>query len=261
MRGGKTASFLVGIIAVVALLLGAMAYAWLATPTAPKVVLPDPNAYPLLLWLGEKVEGVPEDVSQADTETLRAFLAANGKTLSQIHEALAMESVVPVEYTAAYQQSATNNVGPLKQVARLLWADARLAGMDGQPPEAARNYVTLIEYAQKTSRGGLAVHLLSSLAYENLAWEALHELTPLLTEEQSENFLDQLTAIEYREPNMDEYLSRDLALTTAVQGRFATLMARRAMQAQTAAFEKSIAETIAKNQAAREQAQQALRAR
>ena len=161
----KSSPVLVFLITAILLLLCFVTYVWLSVPSVPAVVLPNPNGFPQFLVIGRRIVGTPDDISTSDANTLKRFLDSNAAALDESLAALQVECIVPIEYTAAYQQRVVDDIRPLKNVARLLWADARLAELVGDSAEAAEKYAEVIRFSQKTSNGGLIIHLQSGIAY------------------------------------------------------------------------------------------------
>lgn len=214
----KTSLVLILIVAAL-LVFGIVACVWLAVPSVPPVVLPNPNGYEKFVASTRKVVGTPDDVTSSDSDTLKQFLIANAAVLNESLDALQLECVVPVEYTAAYQQRLADDAGPLKNVARLLWADARLAELEGRLDEAALKYAEVIRFSQNSSNGGLLLHLQSGIAYERLGWEALLRLAPSLSTEQKAALRTQLASMNPSSRKVEDYMAREKALAAATQGR------------------------------------------
>jgi hypothetical protein len=215
----KSSSVLVLLISAILLLLCFVAYVWVSVPSAPPVVLPNPNGFPQFLDIGRSVVGTPDDIAVSDADTLKRFLVSNAAVLDESLAALQFECVVPIEYTAAYQQRVVDDIAPLKNVARLLWADARLAELDGDAEEAAGKYAEVIRFSQKTSNGGLLIHLQSGFAYERLGWQALLKLAPSLSKQKKAALRKQLASTNRDALKVEDYMIRERALATAVHGR------------------------------------------
>lgn len=252
----RSSPVLTALIAGIVLVLGLVAYVWLSVPSAPPVVLPNPNGFTQFLESGRKIVGTPEDISIADAETLKRFLDANAAVLDESLEALNMECMVPIEYSAAYQQQVVDDVGPLKNVARLLWADARVAELEGRPEEAADKYADVIRFSEKTSNGGLLVHLLSGIAYERLGWQALLKLVPSLSQDQKAALKERLAATNRTALKVEDFMSRERAVATAAHGRFMMFMMSRTPHADGSA--EQARKVIGEMQSAREQVMKAL---
>jgi hypothetical protein len=224
----KSTPVLILLLTAILLLLGSVAYVWLSVPSVPPVVLPNPNGYPKFLESGRQIVGMPDDISNLDVDTLQRFLDTNAAALNEILAALQFESMVPIEYTATYHQRVVDDVAPLKNVARLLWADARLAELAGDSEDAAQKYADVIRFSQKTSNGGLLIHLQSGIAYERLGWQALVKLAPALSKEQKAALRTKLASTNRAALKVEDYMAREKALATASHGRFMVFMMSRA---------------------------------
>ena len=256
MRNGRASSFAIIVVVIVLLLAAPLAYVWLSAPRVPQVVLPDPNGYELLLQAGSKVANPAVDVGQADSETLRQFVELNANVLEASRKALQIECAVPIEYTAAYQQRVLDEVSPLKQVARLLWADARLTELDGDPAAAAVKYAALVNFNDKVATGGLLVHLQLGMAYQHLAWKALLQLVPSMTATQRAVLRQRLEMIRFPSKDLSDYRLRERALYSTAYGWYLTLMSSRAPNANAA--EEATIERIAEIEAVRDQVMKTL---
>jgi hypothetical protein len=199
---------------------------------------------------------VPDDISTSNADTLKRFLVSNAAVLNESLEALHMECVVPIEYAADYQQRVVDDVAPLKNVARLLWADARLAELNGDSPEAAKKYVEVIRFCQKTSNGGLLIHLQSGIAYERLGWQALLNLASSLSKDQKASLRTQLASTNRASLKVEDYMKREKALAAEAHGRFIVVIMSRAPDVN--ASEEHTRKLIKEMQNAHEQVMKAL---
>ena len=252
----KSSPVLVLLITAILLLLGFVAYVWVSVPSAPPVVLPNPNGFPQFLKSGRNVVGTPADISNSDADTLKRFLDSNAAVLDDSLAALQLECMVPIEYTAAYQQRVVDDIAPLKNVARLLWADAHLAELEGDSEEAAEKYAEVIRFSQKTSNGGLLIHLQSGIAYERLGWQALLKLVPLISKEQKAALRKQLASTNRVALKVEDYMRREKAVATAAHGRFMVFVMSRAFDAD--ASEQRTVRLIKQMQSDREQVMETL---
>lgn len=225
----KSSFVLVLLITAILLLIGIVAYVWLSVPSAPPVVLPNPNGFPQFLEIGRRIVGTPDDIADSDADTLKRFLDSNAAVLDESLAALQLECMVPIEYTVAYQQRVVEDIRPLKNVARVLWADARVAELVGDSAEAAEKYAELIRFSQKTTNGGLLIHLQSGIAYERVGWQGLLKLAPSLSKNQKAALRKQLASTDRAALKIEDYMTREKALTAAVHGRFMVFIMSRAL--------------------------------
>jgi hypothetical protein len=149
-----------------------------------------------------------------------------------------------------------DDIGPLRQIARLLWADARLAELDGDLGIAAEKYADLVRFSQQTSNGGLLIHLQSGIAYERLGWEALLRLAPSLSKDQKIAVRNRLVSTDRSALKVEDYMRREMALATATHGRFLVFMMSRSSQPD--ANEQRTRQLVKAMQSAREQVMKAL---
>ena len=116
--------------------------------------------------------------------------------------------------------------------------------------------LNVIRYSQKTSNGGLLIHLQSGIAYERLGWQALLKLAPSLSNDQKSALRKKLASTNRAALKVEDYMTREKALATAAHGRFIVFMASRAFDAD--ASEERTLKLIKDMQSAREQVMKAL---
>lgn len=204
---------------------------WPRQTSVRSAPLPNPNAFDLLVHAGSLVRLTPEDVVDADSEMLDAYVEANEEALGQTRQALHHDSWVPIDYSAGSVSQALDAIGTIRQAARLLLAEARRAELEGPNAAAAQAYLDVINLSQKMSRGGLIVHLQASMAYERVAWEAVLRIAPQLQAEERARFLKRFDSLGYRREMRDAYQARERALSIARNGWLMTkIMGRAANQ-------------------------------
>ncbi len=215
-----------------ALLIALLVIYLLPSPsTVPPPALPMPNAYLELVEVGRLVVNVPEDLDQADAETLRAFLDGNPDLIPVITEAIKHESLVPLEYSENAGAMAMKETSAIRQAARLLMAEARLAELEGRMADAAKANLNLIALSQRTSRGGLLLHFQVGVAYERAGWSSLLRIAPSLTAEERRDFLAKLESLQYQRESMDDFAERERTISVRTSGRWMTfIMSRQANQ-------------------------------
>ena len=196
-------------------------------PSTPAVAMPTPNGYTELADAGQMVGPPPDDIDQAEPSELMEFLDANRSALAGVRKALRYDSRVPIEYSAEFLVQASNGLNGIRQAARLLMAESRLAEQQGRMADAAKANLELIVLSQKASNGGLLVHFQVGSAYERWAWTSLLRIAPTLTSEERSQFLSDFESISYQRRPMEVYDERELRLAIASHGRLITFIARR----------------------------------
>ena len=228
MRQGKTSTIMVGSVVAIALLIIAPAFIyWRSQTSIPTVNLPTPNAYDLLVQAGSQVGKPPDNIEQADAKELAAFLAANDGVMPLIRQALQHESCVPIDYAADFLSQELDRTDAIRQTARLLMAEARLAEQQGRNAKAAETYLDLVDLSRKMSRGGLFIHLMLGAAYERVAWAGLLRIEPSLSPEEKGRFLAKIKSIGDQPEDLQATIDRERALSTAVNGWLITRLGSR----------------------------------
>lgn len=228
MRKGKTSTLILALVVAIALLIIAPAFIyWRSQTSRPAVNLPTPNTYDLLVQAGSHVGKPPDNIEQATTKELAAFLAANEGVLPLIRQALQHESRVPIDYAADFLSQELDRIRAIRQSFRLLMAEARLAEQQGRNAKAAETYLELIDLSRKMSRGGLLIHLMLGGAYERVAWTGLLRIEPSLSPEEKGRFLVKVESMDDQPDDLDATMERERALSTAVNGWFITQLGSR----------------------------------
>lgn len=211
MKSGKISVFVV-----VLLLIGFLAvvsgWLWLSSPP-PAIALPTPNGYDTLI---EASSSVQQEILSKEDATLKEFLALNDGPLKLVDEALEMDCVVPIDFSAGMA-----NLPPLTRSAfRLLDARARVLRLDGDSHAAALEWARMFSYASKAAEGGAIVHMLVSVACENMALTGLQSVATELSDEQKQEVLAIVEEANRQPHDLAAMLDREYAV---IRGEYGVL--------------------------------------
>ena len=196
---------------------------------AARTSLPSPNAYDHYATIGESIGRTP-NAETASEEELAQFVQNQADVLEQIRAGLQFESCVPIEYDSEFLAKDIDRYSSIRQAARFLLADARLAEAQDRTGDAADIYLEVVHLSRQMSHGGLLVHLMMTAAYEGNAWTAIEQLVPSMTSDEKADFLARLELLPYPRDSMQEVLVREQTLGDATRGFWRMLMARNTLR-------------------------------
>ncbi len=166
--------------------LGAVAWlvaVWLMIPAAPTMpTLPVPNGYDDVLRAGREAHDAGDrlarlDVTKAGEATLRPLVEASREALATARLGLDRPFQVPVVYDINDMVGRQmGEWGEIKLMARILFAEGRLAELQGRIDDATRAYVDIMRLGDAMGRRvPMMTHLLS-LAIEGMGLRGLRDL-------------------------------------------------------------------------------------
>ena len=148
----------------------------MANRQPPPPALPDPNGYDLLLRAAKGISGPVPDLDKADAAALRAFLDANREPLALAQRALTVKPRVPLGYSKDLFEASLANLGPIRQLGRLLVANGLLAEKEGHPAAALPAYVDAARLGPHSAHGGFLMHELTGFAIQAPALKGLERI-------------------------------------------------------------------------------------
>ena len=217
----KKGCITVAILALVALVL-LLTFA-LESNTPTPVTLPTPNAYDVLVAAGSQIVDMPDDYAETeDTTRLASFLEKNSQALNSLDNIHKLDCVVVYDRSAGLDAVLAKTMpesSSIRQAMRLLFAQARLAELQGNQTEAAKRYAKLFAIATKSANQGLLVDNLQSMAIER---QALNQLANIVEKLSGDEKLEVLAIIETsnRGPrDLDAIVDREHNLVRNQHGR------------------------------------------
>jgi hypothetical protein len=195
--------------------------AWLAFGrTHQPSPLPKPNGYDDLLRAGQVVAGKLDDINGLDHDGLRALVTINAEALSLLRVGLTRHCAIPTEAQIANFANISVDLIGLKSLAKVLWAEGRLAETENRPADAARSYVDAIRLGTEMSRGGLMMNRLVGIACEGLGGARLVNLVPKLTCDQMRSVIAELEQIDNSTVTWREVLANENRFVRAQTGSY-----------------------------------------
>ena len=218
MRNGRSKLVVILGIAIALVIACPLVIVLINRPTVPPVTLPTPNAYDTLSEAGNLISQLPSDYAETeDVAKLQAFVEANAPAVDLLNSAVDQQCVVPINYDGKMEDVA-DTTQPIRQAMRLLHASARIAELENNPANAAREYAKIFELSSKSANGGFIVHTLVAAGHERLALNKLQELAVDLTAQQRQEVRELIASVDRQPRNIDEIVQREQILVKKEQG-------------------------------------------
>src|SRR5258708_24786705 len=184
---------LLGASIIVLLAVGAILLLFREEVPAP---LPTPNGYDDLLKAGKIVTVNFTGVADLDRDALRSLVTTNAEALRLLRRGLTRRCAVPTDAAIANFASISGDLIALKKLAKVLFAEERLAEMENRPVDAAASCIDSIRLGIEMSRGGLMINPLVGIACEAMGVVPLVKLVPKLRCDQLRPILFQFEQID-----------------------------------------------------------------
>ena len=194
----------------------------LASVQPTPVAIPNPNGYEKLLEAAAVIEGDaewdPDAIVESDIEELMVFVDQNGEAIELARAALQHKSVVP-----GLGMAIANELHEMRKIARTFAAAGRLAEFQGDDTAAIDFYVDCIRVGQSVQRGGILLHVLVGVEYENVGLNRLRELEHQLDTKQRIALCRTLHDLEIQRETAEELVARGKQLAIDTLGWMAIL--------------------------------------
>ena len=201
-----------------ALVVGAVLLLFLGrTPAAP--ALPNPNGYDDLVKAGQELIKTTDDPADLDLTHFRALVATNAEPLRRLRLGLTRRCAVPTQAISTNFNGHSHDLGDLKQLARALSAEGRLAELENRPVDAARSYIECIRLGNEISRGGVLITRLVGIAIEVMGGRQLAKLIPKLRCEQMRALVTELEQIIGNSVTWEGVLANERIFARAQMGK------------------------------------------
>ncbi|MBI2927242.1 MAG: hypothetical protein HYY24_16230, partial [Verrucomicrobia bacterium] len=148
-------------------------------PTVPP--LPNPNGYDDFLRARKVLSGYTMDLASPEVplDKLRAFVAANQRTLELIRLGLSRECRVP-SYSPTNLLPGVWGFSKLYPLSLTLMAEGRVAEIEGRRTDAVNSYLDGVRFGHECGRGGVIMEKLAATAIERGALARLLDVEPEL---------------------------------------------------------------------------------
>jgi hypothetical protein len=253
MNARKVLIYVVLVVVAVNLAIVAVVFTGENKPARP---LPNPNGYDDFVKAGElaldadqrtlvklddsslakamqKATNIYVDYKEMNKEQLAALIATNAQALTLVRIGIGKECLQPVAFSKDYDLKLLPELSSFKQLGRLLEANGRLEELNGRTNEAAMDYMELIAFSQKLSRGGLVITKLVGIALEKIALSSLHPLLPNLSAPECRKIAGDLENFDTHEEPVTNIFQWDKDWDNAVFGlrtRIQSLLASKSQQ-------------------------------
>lgn len=152
---------------------------WDAEPLPPVPPLPNPNGYDDLVKAGNMVTNDFEDYEELSLVKLRELISKDAEAFQIARIGLQQECRVPLDYSPDWGTH-FDELPSIKHLAFAFEAEGKLAEMENRTNDAIRFYLDLGYLANESSRGGILIDQLVSLALEAMEVEQLQKLVDKL---------------------------------------------------------------------------------
>jgi hypothetical protein len=180
----------------------------LCPPPIPQTEMPNPNGYDVLVKLGGELEqDAVLTADNPDEDEIRAFVVANRGRLEAARAALDLPHVVPVNYES--NDLKVERFGALRNMARALDSEGKLALLENRPQDAVRSYLDAMRLARIIARGGLLVDWLVGLAADGTGLSGLRQVIASISVPASRPLLEELMRLNAERETVEEVLERE----------------------------------------------------
>jgi hypothetical protein len=144
-------------------------------PLPPVPPLPNPNGYDDLVKAGEMISTDIGNFEKMNLAELQYLVAANAGALSLARAGLSNQCRATTQFTTNYMDLDHHFVelSAIKNLARALVAEGKLAEMENHPGAAAKFYLEAFHLGNESARGGLLIDQLVGTAGEALGTRSL----------------------------------------------------------------------------------------
>ncbi|QDS98044.1 hypothetical protein [Adhaeretor mobilis] len=186
-------------------------YWHLATPPAKHdVTYPNPNGYEQLVGLAKTTETAIVngnfDSSVATKSQREAAAAEVDSVVSEVHDTLALPSVVRIQYDIDTDLA---NISSLRSLARAMTEVGGVHAMNGRWQQSLDTNLDLVDYGARISQGGLLIDDLVGIACSGMGKYGINEIHRELDESQRKQVARRLSAYLNGLESAEEFIERD----------------------------------------------------
>jgi hypothetical protein len=187
-------------------------YSMLAPVVIPAREYPNPNGYDVLAAASRSLQNPVFDNSDTATSAaLQSAVAAKQIALDQFRQALAMPSLVRLDFHDRHLEETLREAQYFRSAGRALRAEAQFAEFQERFADAAGIYADTIELGQRMSRGGMAIHALVGVAIQGPGNGGLRRVRHKLDRATAAQLARRLWEIEERREPFENLVAIDLA--------------------------------------------------
>lgn len=148
-------------------------------------------------------------IDDREISAASAFLEKNRAAIDSARRVLSPNCVVPVRYEESFWADHASHLPPLRNFARALSVEARLAADDGDFHSTANIGLEILNLANAVRRGGLVADLLVGVAISSIAIEVLRKHRTQYESLTRPNLIDGLERLESEREPFDTIAARD----------------------------------------------------
>ena len=210
------------------ILLPTVALYWrLANPRPmPDTVVLNPNGYDDLIRAGKLLSAVTApDFDNVTQSQLKAYVAQCGGVYGAVHDALARRCQAPLRWDDKDGHELMAAIDALRNVARALYGQGKLAASEGRRADAIAAYLDNIRLGQASQRGGLYIDLMVGIVCEGMGDSGIADLRKSLSAGECKALLPTLRELFNKPLPLAECAAREAAWTDRTWGWQGRLMA------------------------------------
>jgi len=187
-------------------------------------VAPSPNGYEVLLEIAKQLHPRTGWYDESTPGDQAAIIATNKPVLKLARQALELDSVVPVNWTAPDMQAHLDQVSGMRELARAFSAARHEAQTTGDLAGAAQSGKDMLRLAKRSYQGGLLVDLLVGFAIHNMGLDSLAKTIDEMDRGACEALLQELDSLTLEPKAIEKALTLDAEYAKRRLGTFTYLV-------------------------------------
>ena len=234
------------LIAIASLVLALKIADRLARRGNPLPPIPQANGYDALLAVARQVSAPQGDLADLGSEAILQLAKTNQEPLQKLHDALRLETAVPLRIERGWVDKHAQDVKTLKRLAVVLAIQSKAELLAGRTNTSAECLLDIILLGHALARGGLLSDGINALAVETIGTASLRAQAPYLNAEFCRKTAQELERAEARREQPERILRTEKAWSAASFGlvsRLGGLFLRQAEAQRHAEFTKRYQET------------------
>lgn len=199
-------------------------------PLPPVLALPDPNGYADLVQAGEMIPTDTGNYDKMNLAELQQLAATNAPALARARTGLSQPCRVTTQFTKTYLDLDHHFVelSAMKNLARALVAEGKLAELENHPGDAAKCYLEAVRLGNESARGGILIDQLVGTAGEALGARSLAALAGRLDARACREAAATLATLDAQRQTWNEVMQQEAAWSRrafpGLRDRFAAMM-------------------------------------
>jgi hypothetical protein len=155
---------------------------------------PNPNGYDELVRVAKLIETVNKPyIDTATRVQIKTYVTQCGPVYGAIRAALDKPCQIPLRWGDKDFSHSIAEIQSLRNAASALFAQGRLAAMEGRNKDAIASYIDTIRLGRAAMRGGLMIDMLIGITFENMGSSGLAKMRSSLSAEECLALLPKLS--------------------------------------------------------------------